>query len=85
MKPLKSFLLILSVQCNKVVSDILGENESLMKYQCIGSYAHFAPNWQLESYSFRNIKKSGEIKKKKRKEGNMYRGNMFRLFKKLGS
>ena len=30
-------------ECNKIVSDIFGKFEFLMKYQNMGSYAHFAP------------------------------------------
>ena len=32
-----------SAECNKVVSDIFGEFEFLMKYRNMDSYAHFAP------------------------------------------
>ena len=30
-----------SAECNKVVSDIFGKFEFLMKYQNMGSYSHF--------------------------------------------
>ena len=32
-----------TAECNKVVSDIFGKFKFLMKYQNMGSYAHFAP------------------------------------------
>ena len=32
-----------TAECNNVVSDIFGKFEFLMKYQNMGSYAHFAP------------------------------------------
>ena len=34
---------ISTAECNKVVSDIFGKFELLMKYQNMGSYAHFTP------------------------------------------
>ena len=35
--------MISTAECNKVVSDIFGKFEFLMKYQNMGSYEHFVP------------------------------------------
>ena len=58
-----------SVECNKVVSDIFGKFEFLMKYQNMGLYVHFAPFFKVVIlFFFRNIKKKRCKKRRKCKK-----------------
>ena len=52
-----------SVECNKVVSDIFGKFEFLMKYQNIGLYAYFAPFLKVLFLFFSEILRKNGVKR----------------------
>ena len=53
---------ISSAECNKVVSDIFGKFEFLMKYQNMGSYAHLAPVLKVIFLFFSEILRKNGVK-----------------------
>ena len=57
---------ISTAECNKVVSDIFGKFEFLMKYQNMGSYAHFAPFLKVIILLVSEILKKKRCKKRRK-------------------
>ena len=53
---------ISTAECNKVVSDIFGKFEFSMKYQNMGSYAHFAPFFKVIIFLVSEILRKNGVK-----------------------